>query len=120
MADHAHLVPQALHAEPGWPFDVGSILLSLPEGSALNARKALSGSASLWQREMLTVELRSQEMLNEKCEFVRRNAVRWKAVKTAEDLPVALVERPHLTSKRSDAIGIRSIAPVVADFLNPA
>lgn len=85
MADHAPLVPQALHAERGWPFDVGSILVSLPEGWALNARKALGGNASLWQREMLTVELRSQEMLNGKCEFVRRNLVRWKAVKTPED-----------------------------------
>jgi hypothetical protein len=85
MADHAHLVLQALHADRGWPFDVGSILVSLREGSAIDARKVLGGSGQLWQLEMLTVELRSQEMLDEKCEFVRQNPVRWKVVKTPED-----------------------------------
>jgi putative transposase len=85
MPDHAHLVLQALHAEQGWPFDAGSILVSLREGSALDARKVLGGSSPLWQMEMLTVELRSQEMVDEKCEFVRQNPVRWKAVKTPED-----------------------------------
>lgn len=85
MGDHAHLVLQALHAERGWPFDVGSILASLQDGSAQEARKVMSGKGPLWQPEMLTVELRSQEMLDEKCEFVRQNPVRWKAVKAPED-----------------------------------
>lgn len=85
MADHAHLVLQALHADRGWPFDLPSILVGLREGSGLNARKAIGGSGPLWQLEMLTIELRSQEMLDEKCEFVRQNPVRWKAVKTPED-----------------------------------
>src|SRR5580692_3393406 len=85
MADHAHLVLQALHAERGWPFDVESILVSLREGSALDAQKALGGNGLMWQREMLTVDLRSQEMLDEKCAFVRQNPVRWRAVKTPED-----------------------------------
>ena len=51
MGDHAHVVLQASHAERGWPFDVGSILTSLKEGSALEVRKCLGGNLRVWQDE---------------------------------------------------------------------
>ena len=85
MGDHAHVVLQATQAERGWPFDLGSILTSLKEGSALEARKCLGGNAPVWQDETFTVELRSQEILDDKCEFVRQNPVRSRVVKKPED-----------------------------------
>jgi hypothetical protein len=85
MADHAHVVLQALHAERGWPFDLASILTSLKEGSALAVRKFIGGNGRVWQDETFTVELRSQEILDDKCEFVRQNPVRTHLVKKPED-----------------------------------
>ena len=85
MADHTHLVLQALHPERGWPFDLKSILVSLMESSALAVRKVLGGKGPVWQEETFTVELRSQETLDSKCEFVRQNPVRSQVVKTPED-----------------------------------
>jgi hypothetical protein len=85
MADHAHVVLQALQAERGWPFDLSSILTSLKEGSALAVRKFAGKYPRVWQEEMFTVELRSQEILDDKCEFVRQNPVRSRVVKKPED-----------------------------------
>jgi REP element-mobilizing transposase RayT len=85
MADHVHLILQTLHAERGWPFDLVSILTSLKEGSALALRKALGGNALVWQAETFTVELRSQEIFDNKCEFIRQNPVRSRVVKKPED-----------------------------------
>jgi len=85
MSDHAHLVLQALHAERGWPFDITSILASLKEGSELEIRRSLGGTGPVWQDETLILDLRSQSALDAKCEFVRQNPVRWKAVRTPEE-----------------------------------
>jgi hypothetical protein len=85
MADHTHVVLQALHAERGWPFDLASVLVSLKEGSALDVRKVMGGKGPVWQDETFTVELRSQESLDSKCEFIRQNPVRTRVVKTPED-----------------------------------
>lgn len=85
MADHAHVVLQALHAEQGWPFDLGSILTSLKEGSALAVRKMAGENGRVWQEETFTVELRTQEILDDKCEFVRQNPVRSRVAKKPED-----------------------------------
>ena len=39
----------------------------------------------MWQDETFTVELRTQEILDGKCEFVRQNSVRSQVVKKPED-----------------------------------
>ena len=62
-----------------------AILEILKEKTSQAARKALRGNGPVWQAETFTVALRSQEALDEKCEFVRQNPVRWAAVKTPED-----------------------------------
>lgn len=85
MADHLHLVLQALYAERGWPFDLNSVLAALKDGTAQAVRKVIRGNTPVWQAETFTVELRSQDVLDEKCEFVRQNPVRWGVVKTPED-----------------------------------
>ena len=85
MQDHVHLVLQALHAERGWPFDTTSILKGLKEGTELAVRKMLAVSGSVWQEDMFTVELRSQEALDDKCAWVRQNPVRSKLVRNPEE-----------------------------------
>lgn len=85
MADHAHVVLQATQTERGWSFDPASILTSLKESSALEVRKRLGGNGRVWQDETFTVELRTQEILDGKCEFVRQNSVRSQVVKKPED-----------------------------------
>jgi hypothetical protein len=47
--------------------------------------KGVGGKGPVWQEETFTVELRSQETLDSKCEFVRQNPVRSQVVKTPED-----------------------------------
>jgi hypothetical protein len=85
MADHVHLVLQALHAERGWPFDARAILVGLKEGSGLKVRKVVGGAGPVWQEETFTVELRSQEILDDKCAFIRQNPVRTHVVTIPED-----------------------------------
>jgi hypothetical protein len=87
MEDHAHIVLQALQPERGWPFDIKSIVEGLKEGSAVAVQQAMGVQAMVWQADTFSVQLRSQEILDEKCKWVRMNPVRSKAASSPEDYP---------------------------------
>ena len=87
MPDHVHLV-----ATPHW--DGGGVNIPLVEilrrikgASAREVNLALGRRGALWQSESFDHELRRNESLQQKCEYVRHNPVRKGLVTRPEEYP---------------------------------
>lgn len=85
MPDHVHLVLFPLRDLDGWPFPLVDILQCLKSATAHQLNKLLHREGPVWQEESFDHVLRSDESLEEKCEYVRQNPVRRGLVKRPED-----------------------------------
>ena len=87
MPDHVHLI-----ATPGWQQDVFCtplrvILGKIKGASSREVNKLLGRTGPLWQQESFDHELRRDESLAQKAEYVRQNPVRKGLVTRPEDYP---------------------------------
>jgi REP element-mobilizing transposase RayT len=80
MPDHVHLL-----ATPESPLN--AILGRLKGASSREANLAIGRRGTLWQQENFDHELRRDESLLQKAEYIRQNPVRKGLVERAEDYP---------------------------------
>jgi REP element-mobilizing transposase RayT len=85
MPDHVHLLFLALRDETGWPFALVDILQCLKSATAHRINKLLRTSGPVWEEESFDHVLRSEESLQEKCEYIRQNPVKAGLVARPED-----------------------------------
>jgi hypothetical protein len=74
MPDHVHLLFGPLRDENGWPFLLVDILQCMKSTTAHQINKLLDTSGPVWEEESFDHVLRSEESLQEKCEYIRQNA----------------------------------------------
>jgi REP element-mobilizing transposase RayT len=87
MPDHVHLLLSPLRDSERWPFPLVDILQCLKSATAHRINKFLHHSSPVWEEESFDHVLRSDESLDEKCEYVRQNPVRAGLVRRPEDYP---------------------------------
>ncbi|HEX6096603.1 MAG TPA: hypothetical protein VF432_09785 [Thermoanaerobaculia bacterium] len=87
MPDHVHAL-----ITPGWGTDglthpLSVILGRVKGGSSREANLAMGRRGALWQQESFDHQLRRQESLPQKAEYIRQNPVRKGLVQHPEDYP---------------------------------
>ena len=87
MPDHVHLVATPDCGRDGFCEPINIILGRVKGASSREVNKALGRSGTLWQSENFDHELRRDESLAQKVEYVRRNPVRKGLVTRPEDYP---------------------------------
>ena len=87
MPDHVHLLLSPLRDSEGWPFPLVDILQCLKSTTAHRINKVLHHAAPVWEEESFDHVLRSDESLEEKCEYIRQNPVKAGLVRRPEDYP---------------------------------
>jgi len=87
MPDHVHLLLRPLRDEDGWPFLLVDILQCIKSATAHRINKLLGTSGPVWEEESFDHVLRSDESLQEKCEYIRQNPVEAGLVRRPEDYP---------------------------------
>jgi REP element-mobilizing transposase RayT len=87
MPDHVHLLLSPLRDGEGWPFPLVDILQCLKSATAHRINKFLHHSGPVWEEESFDHVLRSDESLEEKCEYIRQNPVMAGLVRRPEDYP---------------------------------
>ncbi|MGC2398804.1 MAG: transposase [Acidobacteriaceae bacterium] len=85
MPDHVHLLLSPLRDCEGWPFPLVDILQCLKSTTAHRINKFLHHSGPVWEEESFDHILRSDESLEEKCEYIRQNPVKAGLVRRPED-----------------------------------
>jgi REP element-mobilizing transposase RayT len=85
MPDHVHLLLSPLRDQDGWPFPLVDILQCLKSTTAHRINRLLHLSGPVWEEESFDHVLRSDESLQEKCEYIRQNPVRRGLVSLPED-----------------------------------
>ena len=85
MPDHVHILMKPLRDENGWPFPLVDILQCFKSTTAHRINKLIGKSAPLWEEESFDHVLRSDEWLQEKCEYIRQNPVQAGLVKIPEE-----------------------------------
>lgn len=85
MPDHVHLLLSPLRNEQGWPFPLVDILQCMKSVTAHHVNKLRQCCGPVWEEESFDHVLRSDESLNEKCEYIRQNPVRRGLVGRPED-----------------------------------
>src|SRR5690348_13787018 len=75
MPDHVHMLIRPLRDENGWPFPLVDILQCFKSATAHRINRMLGKSGPLWEEESFDHVLRSDEWLQEKCEYIRQNPV---------------------------------------------
>jgi REP element-mobilizing transposase RayT len=76
MPDHVHAVLQPLTDPSGITYPLSSILRQLKGASSRRINLALSRCGPVWQIESHDREIRTDESLMKKCEYVAQNPVR--------------------------------------------
>ena len=76
MPDHVHLLFSPQRNRDGRPYPLVDILQCLKSVTAHRINKMLRVSGPVWQEESFDHVLRSDESLQEKCEYIRQNPVR--------------------------------------------
>ena len=76
MPDHVHIVLQPLIDDAGWCYGLSRILRTIKGRSARFINIRLCRARHVWQEESNDCELRRDESVREKCEYVARNPVR--------------------------------------------
>lgn len=84
MPDHVHLLFLPLRDQDGWPFPLVTILQCMKSATAHRINKLLHLNGPVWQEESFDHVLRSDESLEEKCEYMRQNPVRRGLVSSPE------------------------------------
>ena len=87
MPDHVHSVLQPLWDESGVALAVSEILRLLKGRSSRAINLALSRGGSVWQQESHDYQIRSEESLIRKCEYVAENPVRKGLCTSPDDWP---------------------------------
>jgi REP element-mobilizing transposase RayT len=87
MPDHVHLVATPDWGRDGFSEPINIILGRIKGASSREVNKALGRSGTLWQSESFDHELRRDESLAQKVEYVRQNPVRKALVTRPEDYP---------------------------------
>ena len=87
MPDHAHLILTPGADSGGWSFALAEILKGIKGCSSRNVNRALRRSGTLWQHESFDHELRNDEFVREKADYICWNPVRWGLVKNVDDYP---------------------------------
>jgi len=98
MPDHVHLLLSPLRDAEGWPFPLVDILQCLKSATAHRINKFLHHSGPVWEEESFDHVLRSDESLEEKCDYIRQNPVKAGLVRRPEDYPWLWVN-PELKKK---------------------
>ncbi|PYQ58049.1 MAG: hypothetical protein DMF58_16590 [Acidobacteria bacterium] len=85
MPEHAHLILTPAADTTGWSFPLGVILKGIKGCSSRAVNRVLCRSGSIWQHESFDHELRRDESLRQKAEYVCANPLRRGLVKTGEE-----------------------------------
>jgi len=87
MPDHVHLVATPDWDRDGFGIPIREILRKIKGASSREANLLLGRRGPLWQAESFDHELRRDESLEQKCEYVRQNPVRKGLVTRPEEYP---------------------------------
>ena len=87
MPDHVHSVLQPLWDRDGVALAMSEILRLVKGRSSRAVNLALSRSGSVWQQESHDYQIRSEESLIKKCEYVAQNPVRKGLCASPDDWP---------------------------------
>ena len=87
MPDHVHLIATPNPGDDGVCIPLRVILGRVKGASSREANKLLNQRGPLWQDESFDHQLRRDESLAQKCEYIRQNPVRKGLVKHPDDYP---------------------------------
>jgi len=87
MPDHVHLIATPHCGSDGWCLPLREILRRIKGASSREVNLLLGRPGALWQAEFFDHELRRDESLAEKCDYVCRNPVRKGLVTRPEEYP---------------------------------
>jgi putative transposase len=87
MPDHVHIVMTPMIDGCGQLNGIADILRSIKGISARRVNLSLGRQGPLWQAESYDHELRNDESLRAKCEYVAQNPVRAGLVESPDDYP---------------------------------
>jgi len=85
MPDHVHIVLTPLPSSHGEEYGLADILKGLKGASARTVNRLLGRRGPVWQHESFDHEIRRDESLRQKCEYVAQNPVRRRLTATPED-----------------------------------
>jgi REP element-mobilizing transposase RayT len=87
MPDHVHLVLTPAATSHGEAYALPELLRLLKGSSARAINQALRRKGKVWQQEFFDHELRRDESLREKCEYIALNPVRKGLVTSPDEYP---------------------------------
>ena len=87
MPDHVHIVLQPLWETPGVLVTLSEIHRLIKGRSARKINQILRRTGAVWQNESHDYQIRSEESLIEKCEYVAQNPVRKGLCATPDEWP---------------------------------
>ncbi len=87
IPDHVHMQMTPYWNEAGDTYGLAWIMKGIKGSSARSVNRALSRKGSLWQDESFDHELRSDESIRQKCEYISMNPVRSGLVASPDDYP---------------------------------
>jgi REP element-mobilizing transposase RayT len=97
MPDHVHLLFLPLRDENDRPFAMVDILQCLKSTTAHRINKLLHVAGPVWEEESFDHVLRSDESLQEKCEYIRQNPVKAGLVARPQDYRWLWIEPDLIT-----------------------
>ena len=87
MPDHVHLLLTPMTAPNGWSFPLATILQGIKGASARSINLALGTEGPVWQHESFDHELRHDESVRQKAEYIAQNPVRKGLCATSDEYP---------------------------------
>ena len=87
MPDHVHMVMSPLDGPDGTAYGLAEILRGIKGASSRRMNQALGRTGPVWQHESWDHEVRNDESLRQKCEYMANNPVRAGIVTRPEDYP---------------------------------
>jgi REP element-mobilizing transposase RayT len=87
MPEHVHMIFTPSPDPSGWSYALSVIMKGIKGSSSREVNEVLERSASLWQHESFDHELRNDESIREKAEYICQNPVRRGLVKVVDDYP---------------------------------
>jgi REP element-mobilizing transposase RayT len=87
MPDHVHIVMTPLPSAHGETYSLVEILKGLKGASAHTVNKLLGRTGRVWQHESFDHQVRHDESLRAKCEYIAQNPVRKRLVTSPDEYP---------------------------------
>lgn len=87
MPEHVHMVMAPLLSPDGFSFSLAEILQGIKGASARSINRLLGRRGALWLDESFDHELRNDDSLLQKCEYVAQNPVRRGLVDSPDKYP---------------------------------